>query len=72
MASLYRTQGDYARAEPLLHQAVTIHCNQLEATAVIQSQRQQLVMLQSVRSFLNDYLDFGGIQRAIAPRRPTG
>ena len=56
LAALYQAQGDYARAEPLLRQAVTIQCNQLEATAVIQSERQQLAMLQSVRSYLNGYL----------------
>ena len=35
---------------------MTIQCNHLEATAVVQSERQQLAMLQSVRSYLNDYL----------------
>src|SRR5208283_239214 len=53
---LYRDQGDYARAEPLVREAVTISFNQLEATAVIQSQRQQLRMLESVRGYLNHYL----------------
>ncbi len=57
LAWLYKAQGDYARAEPLGRQAVTIQCNQLEATAVIQSERQQLAMLESVRFFLNQYLD---------------
>ena len=49
-------QGDYARAEPLLRQAVEIMRRQLEATAAVQSERQQLAMLQSVRSYLDAYL----------------
>jgi CHAT domain-containing protein/tetratricopeptide (TPR) repeat protein len=56
LATLHQAQGDYAGAEPLLRQAVTIEFNRLEATAVIQSERQQLAMLGSVRSYLNGYL----------------
>ena len=55
-ALYYYAQGDYARAEPLLRQAVLIRRRQLEATAVVQSERQQLAMLQSVRSYLDHYL----------------
>jgi CHAT domain-containing protein/Tfp pilus assembly protein PilF len=53
---LYWTQGDYVRAEPLQRQAVLIHRRQLEATAVVQSERQQLAMLQSARFYLDGYL----------------
>ena len=56
LAALYKAQGDYARAEPLVRQAVTIQFNHLEDTAVIQSERQQLAMLVSVRFYLNHYL----------------
>jgi CHAT domain-containing protein/tetratricopeptide (TPR) repeat protein len=62
LALLYIAQGDYARAEPLVRQAVTIQCNQLEATAAIQSQRQQLAMLESVRPYLNGYLALAASQ----------
>jgi CHAT domain-containing protein/Tfp pilus assembly protein PilF len=56
LALLYEAQGDHPRAEPLLRQAASITRRQLEATAVIQSERQQLAMLQSGRSYLNNYL----------------
>jgi tetratricopeptide (TPR) repeat protein/CHAT domain-containing protein len=56
LAGLYKAQGDYARAEPLGRQAVTIQFNQLETTAAIQSERQQLAMLQVVRFYLDQYL----------------
>ena len=50
-------QGDYAKAEPLYRQAVGIIRANLEATATIQSERQQLAMLQSVREYLDHYLE---------------
>jgi tetratricopeptide (TPR) repeat protein len=56
LAELYRVQGDNLRAEPLLRQAVTIQCKQLEDTAVIQSERQQLAMLETVQLHLHRYL----------------
>ncbi len=56
LAGLYRAQSDDARAEPLQRQAVLIQRRHLEATAVVQSERQQLAMLQSVRFFLDNYL----------------
>jgi CHAT domain-containing protein len=56
LAGLYQAQGDCARAEPLQRQAVSIQRRHLEATSVVQSERQQLAMLQSVRSFLDNYL----------------
>jgi CHAT domain-containing protein/Flp pilus assembly protein TadD len=56
LAGLYHAQGDDARAEPRQRQAVSIQRRRLEATSVVQSERQQLAMLQSVRSFLDNYL----------------
>jgi CHAT domain-containing protein/tetratricopeptide (TPR) repeat protein len=56
LAVLYYTQRDYAQAEPLLRQAVEIIRRQLDATAAVQSERQQLAMLQSVRCFIDNYL----------------
>jgi CHAT domain-containing protein len=56
LALLYQAQGDYPRAEPLLRRALQIIRRQIEATAVVQSERQQLAMLQSVRIYLDHYL----------------
>ena len=56
LAALYRAQGDFARAEPLLRQAVVNRRRQLEATAAVQSERQQLAGLHSVRLCLDNYL----------------
>ena len=57
LACLYSAQGDYPRAEPLFRQAVTIVRRHIEATAVIQSERQQLAMLQDNRYYLDCYLN---------------
>jgi len=57
LARLYRNQGDYARAEPLIHQAVEIIRRHIEATSIVQSERQQLAMLQANRRYLVDYVD---------------
>jgi CHAT domain-containing protein/Tfp pilus assembly protein PilF len=57
LAILYQAQGDYRRAEPLCRQAVATIRRHLEATAVIQSERQQLAMLQQNRRYLDDYLN---------------
>ena len=56
LAWLYYAKGDYASAERLGCQAVTIQLHQLESTAVIQSERQQLAMLDTVRMVLSQYL----------------
>ena len=56
VGGLYRDQGDYARAEPLLRQAAIVARRNLERTATVQSQRQQLAMLQSVRYHLDNYV----------------
>ena len=57
LAFLYQDAGDFPRAEPYLRQAVRIIRRQLEATAVIQSERQQLAMLQNNRDYLDSYLN---------------
>lgn len=44
--------SDYAQAKPLAAQAVRVVRNSLVATAAIQSERQQLVMLKENRSYL--------------------
>jgi CHAT domain-containing protein/Tfp pilus assembly protein PilF len=56
LANLYFRQGDYARTEPLYRQALAIIRRHVEATAVVQSERQQLAMLQSARQYLDAYL----------------
>ena len=56
LANLYQEQGDFLHAEPLFRQAVTMIRRHIEATAVIQSERQQLAMLQDNRHYLDNYL----------------
>ncbi len=56
LAHVYEDQADFVRAEPLLRQAVSIQRWHLEATAAVQSERRQFVMLQSVRFRLDDYM----------------
>jgi CHAT domain-containing protein/tetratricopeptide (TPR) repeat protein len=56
LAILYYYQGDYARAEPLCWQAAGITRKHLESVSIIQSERQQLAMLQAVRDHLDSYL----------------
>ena len=56
LADLYCCQGDYARAEPLYRQAAANIRGQLEATAAVQSERQQLAMLKHMRWHLDAYL----------------
>jgi CHAT domain-containing protein len=57
LASLFQSRGEWARAEVFRRQAVAIIHKHLESTAAIQSQRQQLAMLQSARNYLDSYLD---------------
>jgi CHAT domain-containing protein len=66
LATLFREQSDEARAEPLMRQAVTIQLSHLESTAVIQSERQQLAMLESVRNYLDGYLSIAATQDQFA------
>ena len=57
LAGLFLIQGDYRRSEPLYGQAAAVIRRQLEATAMIQSERQQLAMLQDNRLYLDLYLN---------------
>lgn len=56
LAEVYWLQGDHARAEPLMRQALETASANLELTAAVQSERQQLAMLRALRSRLDDYL----------------
>ncbi len=56
LAGLYYAMGDYARAEPLYRQAIDATLNHLEKTAYVQSEQQQMLMNQSVRQRLDNYL----------------
>jgi CHAT domain-containing protein len=64
LAALYGVQGKYAQAEPLCQQALTITRDNLELAATVQSQRQQLAMLQNLRSSLDAYLSLASQARA--------
>ena len=56
LARLYDDMGDYAQAESLARQALQILREQLDSTATIQSERQQLSMADKVRFHLDNYL----------------
>jgi CHAT domain-containing protein/Tfp pilus assembly protein PilF len=56
LAGLYYDQGDYARAEPLLRQGLEISRGNLDLTAVVQAERQQLAMTDRLRGNLDAYL----------------
>ncbi len=56
LAVLYETIGDYERAEPRYREAVEISLRNLEKTADVQSQRQQVRMGESLRLQLDAYL----------------
>jgi CHAT domain-containing protein len=56
LASLYDVMGDYRRAESLVLQALQIDRKSLELTAAVQSERQQLIMMETLRSGLDAYL----------------
>ena len=66
LAGLYVSMRDYAKAEPFASQAVEITRRQLDATAAIQSERQQLAMLAENRRDLDSYLAIG-----LAGQRPA-
>ena len=57
LAKLYQAQADYARAEPLVRQGAAIIRRHIEATSIVQSERQQLAMLQDNRECLDQYLN---------------
>ncbi len=56
LAGLYRSMGDYPHAESRYREAVEITLGNLELTADVQSQRQQVAMSESLRIFLDRYL----------------
>ncbi len=56
LARLYENRGDFSTAEPLALEALEITERHLELTSTVQSERQQLLMNQSVRSYLDAYL----------------
>ena len=60
LAILYQCTGEYAQAEPLIVEAMQIARQQLDRTASIQSERQQLAMRQNVWTYLDAYLDLTG------------
>jgi CHAT domain-containing protein len=57
LAFLYHAQGDYARAEPLLRQGLEIFRGQMDLTAAVQAERQQLAMTDLLRVYLDAYLE---------------
>ncbi len=56
LAGHYSDTGDHANAERLSFQAFQIVRDQLDLTAAVQSERQQLRMADTLRSFLDGYL----------------
>ena len=56
LARLYRGMGDHDRAEPAMQQSIRLSLSLLEDTALVQSERQQLAMGQSLRYRLDEYL----------------
>jgi len=56
LAGLYRMMNDCAQAEPLYRKALEITLRNLESTADVQSQRQQVRMGESRRVYLDSYL----------------
>jgi CHAT domain-containing protein/Flp pilus assembly protein TadD len=59
LSFLYASMGDYTRAEPNLRQALGISRSSLEAASLVQSERQQLAMGQSLRYQLDNYVSLG-------------
>src|SRR5205807_7974678 len=68
LARLYQLQGDFARAEPLARQSLVITREHLNATAAIQSERQQLGMGDMLRSYLDAYLSIA-LDGKVAPEQ---
>jgi CHAT domain-containing protein/tetratricopeptide (TPR) repeat protein len=64
LGHLYLAQGDPTRAEPLLRASLNIIRGNLDLTAAIQSERQQLAMAQKLRYALDDYLSLGASVQA--------
>ena len=59
LAYLYAKMGRYAEAEPHFRRALGLTRRLLEATALVQSERQQLAMAQELRYRLNNYVSLG-------------
>ena len=59
LAFLYTAMDRPAEAEPLYRQALAISRASLEATAAVQSERQQLAMGQGLRHQLDNYVSLG-------------
>jgi CHAT domain-containing protein len=58
LAGLYRRMGSYDRAEPLFREAVEIALANWDLAAVVQSERQQRAMGESLRHRLDTFLSF--------------
>lgn len=56
LALLHGSEGDFAQAERLSRQAFEIVNRYLERSALVQSERQQLIMTASQRAILDNYL----------------
>jgi CHAT domain-containing protein len=56
LVTLYGWKGDYDEAEPLAREAVAISCRNLEVASAIQSGRQRLAMLESLRPRIDAYV----------------
>ncbi len=56
LAGLYETRGQHALAEPLVRQSVAILRRHVEATAAVQSERQQFAMSTTNRGLLSLYV----------------
>jgi CHAT domain-containing protein/Flp pilus assembly protein TadD len=67
LAYLYDEMGNYAKAEPLSAQSLQILREQLDLSASLQSERQQLRMADAVRSNLDGYLSFAEDAKTPAP-----
>jgi CHAT domain-containing protein len=69
LAELYDFMGDYVKAEPLNYQALRISREQLDLTAAVQSERQQLRMAEVVRSRLDNCVSLA--EKAGLPAEPV-
>lgn len=56
LGELYESMGEFKKAEPLYRQALGILRSQLELTADVQSERQQLAMAESFQHRLHSYV----------------
>ncbi len=72
LAFLYDALGDHAKAELLLRRAVDIQARNLDLTATVQSERQQLAMMRASPGYLHGWLSVApqaGVKaEAMAPR----